>query len=139
MKARVTARTAKGSRSWRRLSAVRLDLAAHDRLGETFGRLWVHSRSYAKTCDRCGRTERFDLPELRKKIIYLDQFALIGMLRALHPDAQEVSEAEAERWRALSRNLTGSRGSSSSSARNSSPVASLAQATNSPSGTALSG
>src|SRR6266700_4433882 len=68
---------------------------------EAFGRLWVHSRSYVRKCDRCGHRERFDLPKLRKKVIYLDQFALIGMLRALHPDARKIPEAEAERWRAL--------------------------------------
>jgi hypothetical protein len=67
----------------------------------TFGRLWVHSRSYVRKCDRCGHIERFDLPELRKKVIYLDQFALIGMLKALHPEAQKVPEAEGERWRTL--------------------------------------
>jgi hypothetical protein len=68
---------------------------------EAFGRLWVHSRSYARKCDRCGHRESFELPELRKKVIYLDQFALIGMLKALHPDAQKIPEAEAERWRAM--------------------------------------
>ena len=69
--------------------------------GETFGRLWVHSRSYVRKCDRCGHRETFELPELRKRIIYLDQFALIGMLSALHPQAQKTAPAEVERWQAL--------------------------------------
>ncbi len=68
---------------------------------ETFGRLWVRSRSYTRKCDRCGQRGNFDLPDLRKKVIYLDQFALIGMLKALHPQAPRIPEADAERWRML--------------------------------------
>jgi hypothetical protein len=39
--------------------------------GASFGRLWVRSRSYTRKCDQCGHLASFDVPEIRKKIIYL--------------------------------------------------------------------
>jgi hypothetical protein len=45
----------------------------------------------------------FDLPSLHKKIIYFDQFEMIGMLLALHPDAKKIPETEVQRWGALLR------------------------------------
>jgi Zn ribbon nucleic-acid-binding protein len=45
---------------------------------QTFGRLWVQRHSYVRKCENCGHRARIELPELRKTIVYLDQFAISG-------------------------------------------------------------
>lgn len=61
----------------------------------TFGRSGVNSRGYTKECYECGHTERYPLPELKKKIIYLDQFVIDNFVKTLdptHPKHKKVSE-----------------------------------------------
>ncbi|MGA2855027.1 MAG: hypothetical protein ABSE90_12975 [Verrucomicrobiota bacterium] len=47
----------------------------------TFGVLLVSGQRYTRKCGICGKSKRFDLPPLSKKIIYLDQFALSNMMK----------------------------------------------------------
>jgi hypothetical protein len=65
---------------------------------EAFGRLWVQPRSYVRKCDACGFTGTFDLPEIRKVLIYLDQFAISGMMKALNPEDPGHERARSEGW-----------------------------------------
>jgi len=41
-----------------------------------FGILWVSSESYARSCKFCGAKATYCLPEVDKKVLYLDQFAI---------------------------------------------------------------
>ncbi len=55
---------------------------------EAFGVLNVQSRSYTRRCRSCLHKERILLPELNKRIIYLDQLAISELLKAIHPDTR---------------------------------------------------
>jgi hypothetical protein len=48
--------------------------------------LGIHSGHYMRRCQDCGHNERFSLPTITKKIIYLDQFVISNMVAALDPD-----------------------------------------------------
>jgi len=50
-----------------------------------FGVLSIYETSYSKRCKDCWKTEQYNLPILQKKIIYLDQFAVSDMMKALNP------------------------------------------------------
>ena len=43
-------------------------------LQHEFGVLHIHDNSYTRRCRSCWHALTFVLPELRKKVIYLDQF-----------------------------------------------------------------
>lgn len=59
---------------------------------DSFGVLMVCERHYCRRCRECfyprGHEQPavYPLPELRKKIIYLDQFAISNMMHALNPE-----------------------------------------------------
>lgn len=61
---------------------------------DSFGILMISDHSYFRRCREClypRGTEpqaRYPLPELRKKIIYIDQFAVSNMMKALNPDTK---------------------------------------------------
>jgi hypothetical protein len=42
-------------------------------------------RSYTKRCRRCMRARAFELPALKKRVIYLDQHAISHLAKAIHP------------------------------------------------------
>lgn len=42
----------------------------------------VRGRSYIKRCEQCRHTRDFDLPQLRKALLYLDQYVLSELLRS---------------------------------------------------------
>lgn len=52
---------------------------------ETFARSSVNSNTYTKQCYECGHGEKYPLPELRKKVIYLDQFVIDNFVKTLDP------------------------------------------------------
>ena len=61
----------------------------------TFARTTVNSRGYTKQCYECGYSETYPLPELKKKIIYLDQFVIDNFVKTLdptHPKHARVKE-----------------------------------------------
>jgi hypothetical protein len=61
---------------------------------DTFGVLMI-GWGYTRRCRECWHTERFDLPEIRKTIIYLDQMAISEMMKALNPAARAHGRVDA--------------------------------------------
>ena len=51
----------------------------------TFGVLMVCDRHYVRRCINCWFDQRLPLPEIRKRIIYLDQFVISNMMKELDP------------------------------------------------------
>ena len=43
----------------------------------------ISGQGYTKRCKECWFTEGYDLPSLNKKVIYLDQFVISEMMKAL--------------------------------------------------------
>ncbi len=66
---------------------------------EQFGVLMI-GWGYTRRCRECWFTERYDLPEIRKKVIYLDQMAISEMMKALNP-ASPAYERVDPFWRDL--------------------------------------
>lgn len=50
----------------------------------SFGVLMINGHGYTRRCRECWFSDRFDLPELNKKVIYLDQFAVSEMMKAIN-------------------------------------------------------
>ena len=51
------------------------------------------SKGYSRECIRCGHTEGFGFPSIKKKIIYLDQFVISNLIKLLdksHPSHARV-------------------------------------------------
>lgn len=65
---------------------------------QSFGVLMVRSDSYIRRCAECffpkGHEQPivYPLPELRKKIIYIDQLGISNMMKALNPDTKAHQE-----------------------------------------------
>lgn len=51
---------------------------------DSFGTLTVNDDSFSRRCFNCRYTDSIPLPELNKKIIYIDQFAISNMMKALN-------------------------------------------------------
>src|SRR5258708_3053049 len=51
---------------------------------ESFGVLSIGRNVYTRRCKECWFSNHFHLPELHKKIIYLDQFVISEMMKAIH-------------------------------------------------------
>lgn len=51
---------------------------------ESFGVLMISGRDYTRRCRECWFSDRFSLPALNKKVIYLDQFAISEMMKAIN-------------------------------------------------------
>lgn len=49
-----------------------------------FGVVNIHDNSYTRRCRECWNTQTLSLPELHKKIIYLDQFVISEMMKAVN-------------------------------------------------------
>ena len=55
----------------------------------TFGvTLHTGGGNYSRECTSCWHTENYNLPEIKKKVIYLDQFFISNIAKALDPDAR---------------------------------------------------
>ncbi|ADB50439.1 hypothetical protein [Conexibacter woesei] len=50
-----------------------------------FGVLMISGTGYVRRCRRCMRDQRFLLPAVEKKVLYLDQFAVSNLMKVLHP------------------------------------------------------
>jgi hypothetical protein len=50
----------------------------------SFGVLMVTGHNYTRRCRECWHSEGFKLPNLNKKVIYLDQFAISEMMKAVN-------------------------------------------------------
>lgn len=67
-----------------------------------FGILGVRGTHYTRRCRNCWRLADFPLPEIRKKIVYIDQFAFSNIMKTLSPDAQGHERTAAEPfWKEL--------------------------------------
>jgi hypothetical protein len=69
-----------------------------------FGVLMVSGNHYVRRCreSACWYTERINLPEIKKKIIYLDQFAISNMMKALNPNVKGHERTAADPfWREM--------------------------------------
>lgn len=52
--------------------------------------------SYRKECYECGHEASYPLPQIKKKIIYLDQFVIDHFVKVLDPKHQKHDKAKAE-------------------------------------------
>ena len=60
--------------------------------GENFyGVLMINRRRYVRRCNKCMHSESYKLPDIEKKVIYLDQMAISNMMnsiRSIDPEKQ---------------------------------------------------
>lgn len=54
---------------------------------EEYGVLTIHGTSYSRRCRKCRHTQHHNLPEIKKRIVYLDQFVVSNMMKALNPES----------------------------------------------------
>ena len=65
---------------------------------DTFGVLSIHDNSYMRECNNCNTRKQIQLPELDKKIIYLDQFVISNFMKSLHPKEKQKRENLDKYW-----------------------------------------
>jgi uncharacterized Zn finger protein len=53
---------------------------------DVFGVLMISGNRYTRRCRECWFDESYSLPQLSKTIIYLDQFAISEMMKALNAE-----------------------------------------------------
>lgn len=63
-----------------------------------YGVLMINSRSYVRRCNKCMYSESYDLPDLNKKVVYLDQMAISNMMNVINPKTKKNPE---EKWKTL--------------------------------------
>lgn len=56
---------------------------------------------YTRRCRACWHTEGFDLPKLNRKIVYLDQFIISNMMKAINPHVEVKSGSDLSFYREL--------------------------------------
>lgn len=77
--------------------------------GHSFGVLMVCRQHYVCRCKHCWHSEVFSLPALRKHVLYLDQFVISNMMKALNARARadrggrEVDDFWLELFRTIDR------------------------------------
>jgi len=69
---------------------------------ETFGILLIRGNGFTRRCRDCRHSDEFRLPELRRKIIYLDQFAISNLMKLVTPSAKGHEKVKANAfWQEL--------------------------------------
>lgn len=68
---------------------------------DRFGRLWVQAQAVVRKCAACGFSARTELPQIQKKLIYLDQFAISNMMKALDQKHPANKQARDQGWLSL--------------------------------------
>jgi hypothetical protein len=63
-----------------------------------FGVLMIGSNQYTRRCRQCWHTDHYDLPKLRKIIIYLDQFVISKMMEVLSMPQEKITEGSIEAY-----------------------------------------
>lgn len=58
----------------------------HCKAENSFGVLSIHEKQYSRRCKICMSTSDYPLPHIQKKIIYVDQFVISNMMKAIDPD-----------------------------------------------------
>lgn len=67
-----------------------------------FGVTTIYRDSYSRRCRNCLKSLRFNLPTLKKKIVYLDQMAISEMMKLLNPNIKADRKARVKPiWRQL--------------------------------------
>jgi hypothetical protein len=59
-----------------------------------FGVLMICNRHYVRRCIQCRYDQSIPLPSLKKRIIYLDQFVISNIMKALDPARSKAAENE---------------------------------------------
>lgn len=68
---------------------------------KTYGVLMINRRSYVRRCNKCMYSESYKLPEIEKKVIYLDQMAISNMMNSIRAtDPKKQSQIPLE-WKAM--------------------------------------
>ena len=69
-----------------------------------FGVLSIGGNRYTRRCKECWHTDSYSLPKLTKKIIYLDQFAISEMMKAINANLGKKDKV-AQFWLTLFKRL----------------------------------
>ncbi len=67
----------------------------------SFGVLMICPHHYVRRCRQCWYSEIVPLPDLRKHVLYLDQFAISNMMKALNPNVRPRKHADDGFWHEL--------------------------------------
>jgi transcription elongation factor Elf1 len=60
----------------------------------SFGVLMISGHHYTRRCRECWFTETYKLPEMKKKIVYLDQFVISNMMKAINQKLGKVKKVD---------------------------------------------
>jgi hypothetical protein len=60
----------------------------------SFGVLMISGHHYTRRCRECWFTETYKLPEIKKKIVYLDQFVISNMMKAINQKLGKVKKVD---------------------------------------------
>lgn len=67
---------------------------------EAYGLLMVSAHGYTKRCAECRFDKTYDLPPIKKTLIYLDQMAVSNLMFALNPDTKQFRAGKVDPfWR----------------------------------------
>lgn len=65
---------------------------------ESFGVLMISGHRYTRRCKACRHTQTFPLPPLKKRVVYLDQFVLSNIVKAIDPDTAAVTKKRIDQF-----------------------------------------
>ncbi|MFA5910637.1 MAG: hypothetical protein WC815_17800 [Vicinamibacterales bacterium] len=63
---------------------------------ESYGILSIGGTGYSRRCRECWVTNSYPLPKLTKKVVYIDQFAISNMMKALNDEMDSHARAKAD-------------------------------------------
>lgn len=73
---------------------------------EAFGVLMICDQHYVRKCRNCNYEASYSLPQLNKKVIYIDQFAISNMMKALNPKTKSYQKGAIDNfWIKMFENL----------------------------------
>lgn len=61
---------------------------------DCFGILMISSRHFTRRCLECRHDETYPLPELDKKVLYLDQFVISNMMKAINQNLGKTDKVD---------------------------------------------
>lgn len=65
---------------------------------DSFGVLMVCQHHYVRRCKKCRFSKSTPLPNIRKTIIYLDQFVISSMMKSLNPETTETPKNDLDKF-----------------------------------------
>jgi len=72
---------------------------------DEFGVLSISRHSYTRRCRECWETRTSPLPVLSKILLYLDQFAISNMMKAINPQTKAKTDSMTSFWLDLFKRL----------------------------------